>query len=108
MRVKQTAKTEQATQKKRKSTLKQKNTTIVVKFNCGFSNTLFIRGEGMGLNWYKGIPLKNVKVDEWVWETDTPFQKAQFKILLNDREFESGENHTVECGTSMNISPRFS
>ena len=83
-------------------------TKIVVKCNCGFPNNLFIRGEGItDLSWDKGIAMKNTKEDEWIWETDRPFSKAQFKIVLNDRQYECGENHMVECGKSLTLSPQF-
>lgn len=83
-------------------------TQIVVKCNCGFPNTLFIRGEGIAeLNWNKGQPLRNVKADEWVWETNRPFIKGQFKVLINDKQYEVGENHLLECGKKCTLTPRF-
>ena len=51
--------------------------------------------------------MKNVKADEWCWETDEPFNKAQFKVLLNDKQFEVGENHCVEAGKSIVLVPKF-
>ena len=83
-------------------------TKITVKYNCGFPNNLFIRGEGIqGLNWEKGVALKNVKADEWTWETDKPFNKAKFKILLNDMHYENGENHIPDCGKQITCTPKF-
>ncbi len=101
------AKDETSTRTTRKAT--QNNPSkIVVKCDCGFSNTLFIRGEGIAnLNWNKGIPLKNVKKDEWVWETDRPFVKAEFKILVNDQKYEKGENHKISNGSTVVCSPNF-
>lgn len=88
---------------------KKKNgsTRIVVKYDVGFTNQLYIRGEGANLNWEKGQPLKNVKADEWVWETDQPFCQCKFKVLVNDRIYECGENHLVTAGASMQYTPHF-
>ena len=87
---------------------KNSKTKIVVSCDCGFSNALFIRGQGVpGLNWDHGIQMKCTKADEWVWETDKPFKQAEFKILLNDQEFEAGENHNLSCGKSCSIKPKF-
>lgn len=86
---------------------KKKNTKITVKFDAGFPNNLFIRGRGADLNWDKGIPLKNVRADEWVWETDRPFTACEFKILINDERYEAGENHVVQCGAQVIYTPRF-
>ena len=82
-------------------------TRVIVKFNAGYPNTLFIRGSGSYLNWEKGVALKNVKADEWLWETTSPFTTVEFKILLNDKVFESGENHTVKFGSNVYITPKF-
>ncbi len=83
-------------------------TRILVNFDCGFSNSLYLRGEGIsGLSWDKGIPLKNVKADQWIFETDKPFSKAQFKILLNDKQYEAGDNHKVDCGSNIAFIPKF-
>ncbi len=103
---KQTVSAQAKTTNKRAA--KQDTTKIVVKCDCGFSNALFIRGQGIpGLSWDRGVPLKCTKADEWVWETTKPFKNAEFKILLNDKEYESGENHACNCGKSCRIKPAF-
>ncbi|MCE5294709.1 MAG: hypothetical protein LLF94_08875 [Chlamydiales bacterium] len=83
-------------------------TTIIVHFDCGMPNSLYIRGEGIkGLSWEKGMLMQCTKADEWIWQTDVPFNKAEIKILLNDKEYELGENHAVDCGKEQQITPRF-
>jgi hypothetical protein len=86
---------------------KTNQTRIVIKYDAGFGNQLFIRGKGSHLNWDKGIPLKNVKADEWIWETETSFNSCEFKILINDSHFELGENHLLDCGSSIQYTPKF-
>jgi hypothetical protein len=82
-------------------------TRIIIKYDVGFGNALFIRGTGANLNWDKGIPMKNIKNDEWLWETETPFSKAEFKILINDKHYESGHNHMIHSGNMIQYTPRF-
>jgi hypothetical protein len=82
-------------------------TRIRIRYNCGFNNNLFIRGKGANLNWEKGQMLKNVKADEWIWETTTPFAELEFKILVNDHHYEQGENHRMRHGDTMDYTPRF-
>ncbi|MBS0654193.1 MAG: hypothetical protein JSR46_00300 [Verrucomicrobia bacterium] len=83
-------------------------TKITAKFDCGFPNKLFIRGEGIeGLSWDKGTLMNCTKNDEWSWETDKHFKNGKFKILVNDVQYETGENHTTNSGKSINITPRF-
>jgi hypothetical protein len=88
-------------------TRKGPKTRIVVKFDVGFNNHLFIRGHGANLNWDRGVLLKNIKNDEWVWETDLPFTAGEFKVLINDRQYETGENHRLNCGATIQYTPRF-
>lgn len=80
---------------------------ITVKYDVGFSNTLYLRGKGADLSWEKGIPMKNVKKDEWIWETNSPFSTLEFKVLINDRDYETGENHKLSHGQSVQYTPKF-
>lgn len=82
-------------------------TRIVIKYDVGFGNQLFIRGKGAGLNWEKGIPLKNTRADEWIWESTLPFSACEFKIVFNDEQYEQGENHPLICGSSVQYTPNF-
>lgn len=82
-------------------------TRIIIKYDIGFGNTLHIRGNGANLSWDKGIPLKNIKNDEWIWETEIPFSKAEFKVLINDKQYETGNNHIIHSGNMIQYTPKF-
>lgn len=87
---------------------KRKGTTrIIVKYDVGFGNSLFIRGKGANLSWDQGILLANQKPDEWIWETDVPFSACEFKVLINDSDFEIGENHPLTAGSTIQYTPKF-
>lgn len=92
-----------------KTATKSKNPTtrITIKYDVGFSNTLFVRGTGPNLSWDKGTKLKNTQNDEWVWETKSKFTTCEFKVLINDHEFEGGGNHPISCGASLQYTPVF-
>ncbi len=85
----------------------QKNTQVIVNYDAGFSNELYIRGEGANLNWKKGQKLKNISANQWSWECNESFSKCEFKILINDKNYETGENHCLKEGDSFNCSPKF-
>lgn len=87
--------------------IKKGLTRIIVKYDVGFHNSLYIRGKGANLSWDRGIPLKNVKADEWLWETDVPFTSCEFKILINDKHYEMGINHTLHQGANLHYTPKF-
>lgn len=82
-------------------------TRIVAKHDIGFGNTLFIRGSRGGLSWDKGVPMKNVKADEWVWESNEVFSNGEFKVLINDRLYEVGPNQQLHYGKNLQYSPKF-
>ncbi len=82
-------------------------TKVLIKYNVGFKNNLYIRGHGGGLSWNKGVILKNVGPDEWVWEVNTPITDCEFKVLINDEKYEMGENHHISGGKLFQYSPRF-
>lgn len=87
---------------------KQSKTRILVQYDCGFGNTLFIRGEGIStLSWDSGTPMLNCGTSEWIWETDRPFSVAKFKVLLNDSTYELGENHAIGYGKEVTVLPAF-
>ena len=85
----------------------QKKTRIIAQFDVGFGNALYIRGKGANLSWDKGFPMQNTKSNEWIWESDAQFQTGEFKILINDTIFETGQNHALYCGTTIKHTPRF-
>jgi|SRR6267154_6852221 len=82
-------------------------TQIIIRYNVGYDNNLFIRGNGAGLSWEHGVMLKNIGPDEWVWEANAPFEECEFKVLINDQHFESGENHHILDGASLKYTPKF-
>lgn len=90
-----------------KAPVQQKPTRVTVKYDAGLNNSLYIRGNGAGLSWEKGILLTNIGPDEWIWETSLPVQGCEFKIALNDVHFEQGENHKLEEGVWCQYTPIF-
>lgn len=86
---------------------KKGRTKITIKYDVGFPNQLYIRGKGANLSWEKGIPLKNIKADEWIWESDANFLNCEFKVLVNDKHYEKGENHLVASGSTIIYTPHF-
>ncbi len=81
--------------------------TIIAKIDVGFGNSLSIRGDEPYLRWTKGLALGSVASDKWeivLSGVDRPFQ---FKFLLNDSEWSSGENLTASPGDTVEVTPSF-
>jgi hypothetical protein len=85
----------------------QPTTMVAVKVNVGFGNSLFIRGQGLGLTWERGIPLNCVDSSTWVWAANQADSKAEFKVLINDEIWSKGENLSVAPGERIEVAPAF-
>jgi hypothetical protein len=59
-------------------------TRLIVTAYIGIGNRLFIRGDGPGLTWEKGVPLSFVSIGKWRWETNDATTAVTFRIYKND------------------------
>lgn len=82
-------------------------TTVIARYDAGFGNQLFLRGSGGGLSWDQGVLMENTQADEWVWETTSASGELEFKVLLNDTEWSTGQNGIVFAGATVVFEPVF-
>ncbi len=82
-------------------------TRLIATAYIGIGNRLFIRGEGPGLSWEKGVPLQFVSIGKWRWETNDATAAVQFKLYKNDdvecaalgtQSLDPGYQHEVTAG----------
>jgi len=59
-------------------------TRLLVTAYIGIGNRLFIRGEGPGLSWDKGVPLQFVSIGKWRWEAADAAAPVKYKLYKND------------------------
>lgn len=83
------------------------STTIVAIVDIGWGSVLYIRGEGVGLSWEKGVAMTNTHPDRWEWKTVLPSDNIVFKFLINDHIWADGENLSVLTGGTSISSPTF-
>jgi len=86
---------------------KVEKTSIIARVDVGFGNSLYIRGEGAGLSWDKGVQLDNVSPYEWAFATTSAKGDVTFKFLINDEIWADGENLSVAKGGTSISSPVF-
>lgn len=82
-------------------------TKIVAKIDVGFGNTLYIRGEGPGLNWENGVPLDCVADDQWSLTLSETARPVVFKFLINDLTWSIGDDYLVQPGSTAEFTPVF-
>jgi hypothetical protein len=80
-------------------------TVVVARVDVGFGNLLFIRGEGPGLSWDRGVPMDCVASDQWTWSTAAASRPFAYKVLINDERWSAGEDYVAEVGVENTVSP---
>ena len=83
-----------------------KVTTIEVKVDVGFGNAVYLRGQGPGLSWERGVPCECVSRDTWRW-TAPAAEKLTVKLLLNDSVWARGADLVIGPGEKAEIVPAF-
>ena len=81
--------------------------TIVAIADVGFGNSLYVRGDEPFLHWAKGTALGNVAGDKWeivLTGIEKPFE---FKFLVNDTSWSTGDNFTASPGDTVTLTPVF-
>ena len=81
-------------------------TTIDVKMDVGLGNAIFLRGEGSGLTWDRGVPLVCVDGGTWRW-SQTVSAPITFKLLLNDKVWSAGNDLVIKPGQNLQVAPSF-
>jgi hypothetical protein len=82
-------------------------TTITARINVGFGNALYLRGDGAGLSWNRGVQMTCMSANEWLITIPESARPVLFKFLINDLTWSSGPDYSVIPGTSTVLSPTF-
>jgi hypothetical protein len=82
-------------------------TTITANVDVGFGNALYVRGEGPGLSWDKGLRMECISDDRWVLTMGESSRPFVFKFLINDETWNIGDDYTVAAGTGVVLTPAF-
>ena len=83
-------------------------TRLQVTAYIGIGNRLFIRGDGPGLSWDKGVPLQFVSIGKWRWETADATAPVKFKLYKNDDlECAALGTQTLDSGHQQEITATF-
>jgi hypothetical protein len=82
-------------------------TVIIAKIDVGFGNTLYLRGDGPGLSWNKGVVLNCADDAAWTISLANAVRPVVFKFLLNDETWSRGEDYTAAPGSTAELTPTF-
>jgi hypothetical protein len=81
--------------------------TVVATAFIGAGNKLFLRGEGPGLSWEKGVPMQFLEIGKWSWSLNEANGPVQIQLFLNDEEADKGGVLTLAPGQRLDVRPDF-
>ncbi len=82
-------------------------TFISAKVDVGFGNHLYLRGEGPGLSWDRGIAMDCTAADLWTSTVKGATGPVTFKVLINDTTWCDANDFVAEPGQSITVNPVF-
>jgi hypothetical protein len=82
-------------------------TRLTVVSYVGIGNKLYLRGEGAGLSWDKGVPLQFISIGRWRWETGDASAPVICKVYKNDKIEAPLGKLTLEPGTEQEVTAAF-
>jgi hypothetical protein len=91
----------------KKTAAKAVVTTISAHIDVGFGNLLYVRGDGPGLSWDRGLQMQCVADDGWSLVLSESSRPVVFKFLLNDEVWSTGEDYTAKPGAVTVFTPLF-
>ena len=82
-------------------------TSLLANIVIGIGNKPYLRGEGGGLSWKKGIPMNFKEIGQWQWQSPNDQDTITCQIYKNDQTPSQGEKITLQPGQNLEINPVF-
>ena len=82
-------------------------TTITAKSDIGFGNALYLRGEGPGLSWDKGVPMQFVSIGKWGWASHEATGPVKCRLYKNDETAALSGEVVLEPGKHVEVTALF-
>ncbi|AOS43864.1 hypothetical protein Verru16b_00922 [Lacunisphaera limnophila] len=82
-------------------------TRLLVTAYIGIGNKLYLRGEGPGLSWDKGVPMQFVSIGKWGWASHDATGPVKCKLYKNDDTAALSGEVTLEPGQHVEVTALF-
>ncbi|HTL69082.1 MAG TPA: hypothetical protein VL200_15560 [Lacunisphaera sp.] len=82
-------------------------TRLLATAYIGIGNKLYIRGDGPGLSWDKGVPMQFVSIGKWGWATHDATAPVACKLYKNDETAALSGEIRLEPGKHVEITALF-
>ncbi|HEY8995288.1 MAG TPA: hypothetical protein VIM71_11540 [Lacunisphaera sp.] len=99
--------TEEPSAKTESSASSDGATRLLVTAYIGIGNKLFIRGDGPGLSWDKGVPMQFVSIGKWGWASHDATAAVKCKLFKNDDTAALSGEVILEPGKHVEVTALF-
>ena len=82
-------------------------TRLLVTAYIGIGNKVFVRGEGPGLSWEKGVPMEFISIGKWTWAAADPSAPVKIQLYKNDDLPAQGDPIVIPAGHHIDATPVF-
>ncbi|MDP2138980.1 MAG: hypothetical protein Q8J74_14105 [Candidatus Didemnitutus sp.] len=82
-------------------------TRLLATAYIGIGNKLFIRGDGPGLGWDKGVPMQFVSIGKWGWSSQDATGPVRCKLYKNDEVADLTGEIVLEPGRHTDLTALF-
>ena len=89
------------------STTSDGATRLLVTAYIGIGNKLFIRGDGPGLSWDKGVAMQFVSIGKWGWASHDVTAPIACKLYKNDETAALSGEIFLEPGKHVELTALF-
>lgn len=83
------------------------STRLLVTAYIGIGNKVFIRGEGPGLSWEKGVPMEFISIGKWSWKASDATAPVKIQLYKNDDLAAQGDAIAIPPGHHVEATPVF-
>lgn len=82
-------------------------TRVLARHDPGPGRALYVRGSAPPLSWTRGWPMRPRAAGEWSFIATELAGAVELKVLVDDVDWQLGENARVEAGGALELTPTF-
>ena len=80
--------------------------TIVTVNMMGIGNKPFLRGNGAGLSWEKGVEMEFQEIGKWIWSVPENWNESvEIQVYRNDENADRKGKYTLKPGQQLELTP---
>jgi len=87
---------------------RKSDTAVIASVFIGIGNKPYVRGNGAGLNWERGVSMEFEEIGKWRWLAPADLEApVELQLFRNDEDPDTAGTYTLEPGQQLDVSPVF-